>query len=127
MTETTKAQKTAREKKEKGARAEQMAVDFLLERGFVVVGRNVRLGRQEIDIIAWENDVLCFVEVRARRGQGYFSAKASVGLGKQKNVIKAAQKYLEELEGPPPFCRFDVVAVELGHPELIRNAFEASS
>ena len=51
---------------ERGARAEQLAVARLEREGYRIVRRNFRAPGGEIDIIAWDGDVLCFVEVRSR-------------------------------------------------------------
>lgn len=95
----------------------------------MLVDRNYRAmaGRQrgEIDLVMRERDgTLVFVEVRARAASGYGGAAGSITRPKQQRVVLAAQHYLQRLAQVPP-CRFDVVAIEAGRIEWIRNAFEA--
>lgn len=84
----------------------------------------------EIDLIAREGKVLCFVEVRSVSSQAYGGAAGSVTGAKQRRLIRAAQWYLA---GAPPGgpVRFDVVTVDWvtgrAHAALIRNAFDASA
>jgi len=112
-----------RARKARGQEAEARAAAFLVDHGYDVHATNVRVGRQELDIVAFDDDVLCFVEVRSRRGTGDFSAKASVSPTKQKNLMKAALKFLTTWPQPHPPCRFDVVADEDGVLELVQHAF----
>jgi putative endonuclease len=63
-----------------------------------------------------------FVEVRQRSGRGFGGAAASVTPAKQRRLLLAASHYLATLAHPPP-CRFDVVAMEPGRLEWLRDAF----
>ena len=53
--------------RELGRRGEEQAASYIEEQGYTIIGRNVRLGRYEIDIIAVEAKVLVFIEVKTRR------------------------------------------------------------
>lgn len=113
----------------RGAEAEDAVVRWLSDRGFKVVERNVRFKVGEIDIIAWERDVLCFIEVRSRDKKTTYSPAETVGNKKQHNLIRSAQLYLQSRMRKLPHCRFDVVSVrgygDSMQIEHIRNAFEA--
>ena len=94
----------------------------------MVIGRNLRLGRGELDIVAWDGDTLVFVEVKARSAGGYADALEAVGKDKRERLVSAAGDYLSRLAQPWPPCRFDVVALAQGNekgPELshLRDAF----
>jgi putative endonuclease len=114
-----------------GDDAEALALAWLQARGLVLVQRNYRVARGpgarggEIDLILRERDgTLVFAEVRSRRSAGHGGAAASVGAGKRRALVFAARHFLSRLPTLPP-CRFDVVAVDGGHIEWHRAAFDA--
>jgi putative endonuclease len=93
--------------------------------GYRIADRNWRGGRGEIDLVAWDGGVLCFVEVRARTRSDYGWPDETVDRKKQRKIIRAALAYLCQF--PPkqlPMARFDVVSILEGEPTLIRNAFD---
>ncbi|WP_028227382.1 YraN family protein [Paraburkholderia ferrariae] len=126
-----------------GARFEAHALDFLRRQRLTLVARNVHCRRGELDLVMRDRDgTLVFVEVRARTGQGYGGAAASVGWRKQQRVVSAARYFLavraagagendgarDEAGGAAramPACRFDVIAFERGRLTWIRDAFRA--
>jgi len=77
-----------------------------------MVARNFRSPnrRGEIDLIAWDKDVLCFIEVKTRTARDMNPAEAAVDREKQRNLIAVAREYLRHMA---PSCqwRFDVVSV----------------
>jgi putative endonuclease len=95
----------------KGKRAEDAAAQHLEARGYRVVARNVHAGGGEIDLIAQDGDVLCFVEVRRRKKTD--DALVSVSKKKQAFLVRAATAHLARTlpDGQWPRCRFDVVVV----------------
>jgi putative endonuclease len=116
-----------------GRRGEEDAYFHLRKLGYVMVARNFRSPRRrgEIDLIGWEQDVLCFIEVKTRTSHEVKPAEAAVDRAKQRELSAVAREYLRHL---PPSCqwRFDVVSVYYeDHPsqpliELFRNAFPVS-
>lgn len=112
----------------RGKEAEDRATDWLLARGQTIVARNVRYKVGEIDIIAKDGQVLCFVEVRSRGSIFFGTPQASVGSAKQSKLIKAAHLYLKQNYRMLPFCRFDVIAVTgyglNAEVEYFPNAFQ---
>jgi len=79
----------------------------------------------EVDLILRERDgTLVFVEVRSRAGTKHGGAAASVGSSKQRRIVRAAQHYLLRQQALPP-CRFDVVALDGGHIQWLKAAFDA--
>jgi putative endonuclease len=114
-----------------GRQGEDRALAYLLQRGLRVVARNYRVARGpgapggEIDLIMREPDgTLAFVEVRQRAGAAHGGAAATVGPGKQRRIVRAAQHYLLSWPSLPP-CRFDVVAIDGDELTWIRGAFDA--
>lgn len=103
-----------------------------MAQGLRLVRRNYRVaggpGRPagEIDLVLQEPDgTLVFVEVRARRGTRGGGAAASIGSAKRARLVHAAACFLAARPGPPPPCRFDVVAVDGGRLAWLRGAFDA--
>lgn len=94
-----------------GARAEDIAAQFLAARGLTIITRNFRARRGEIDLIARDGDTLVFVEVRLRRSQAFGGAAASITAAKCARLTAAANFYLATLGALPP-CRFDAVLLD---------------
>jgi putative endonuclease len=113
-----------------GYAREALAEALLVARGYRIIERNWRGGGGEIDRIAWEGDLLCFVEVRARSSARY-GPWQTVDRAKQRRIIRAASAYLGRIRARPrPMARFDVVSIvdvpgKAAEALLIRNAFDA--
>jgi putative endonuclease len=112
-----------------GRRGEQLAYYFLRRQGYTMVARNWRTrGRRgEIDLIGWDGNVLCFIEVKTRGSHGLAPAEASVDRAKQRELRGMAALYLSHCKLHPP-SRFDVVSVYLAagaepELELFKDAF----
>ena len=95
-----------------GRLGEEEVYFYMRRRGYVMVARNFRSPnrRGEIDLIGWDKDVLCFIEVKTRTTRDMKPAEAAVDREKQRNLIAVAREYLRHLA---PSCqwRFDVVSV----------------
>ncbi len=95
-----------------GARGEEDTYFHLRKLGYVIVARNFRSPRcrGEIDLIGWDADVLCFIEVKTRTSRDVKPPEAAVDRHKRREVAAAAREYLRRL---PPSCqwRFDIVSV----------------
>ena len=83
----------------------------------------------EIDLIAEDSGVLCFIEVKGRSGRGFGLPAESVTLEKQRRIARVAQEYVRRRRvARSTRCRFDVVSIveeEGGDPrvEILRDAF----
>lgn len=112
-----------------GRLGEDEAVAWLLRQGFRVVARNVRTRGEELDLIATEGEVLCFVEIKARATGTYGPAIEAISATQQRRIARAAALYLVRKPWPGP-CRFDVVALDLidgaWRFTLVRDAFQIS-
>ncbi len=75
----------------KGKRAEDLAYESLLVAGYVVLGRNVRIGHLEVDLIAQKGDLVVIAEVRTRGGRSFESASSSVSRTKREALLRAAR------------------------------------
>ena len=95
-----------------GRRGEEAAYFYLRKLGYVMVARNFRSPnrRGEIDLIAWHNDVLCFVEVKTRTTHDVKPAEAAVDRDKRHDILAVAREYLRHLP-PSSQWRLEVVSV----------------
>jgi putative endonuclease len=95
-----------------GRRGEEDAYFHLRKLGYSIVARNFRspLCRGEIDLIGWDDDVLCFIEVKTRTSRDVKTAEAAVDRHKRQELVLVARQYLKRL---PPSCqwRIDIVSV----------------
>jgi putative endonuclease len=96
-----------------GRRHEELAARHLKEQGFEILERNVRLGPDELDIVASDGDEIVFVEVRARAADALVSPERSVSRGKRSRLFRAAARWLAEREMGDRYCRFDLVAIRI--------------
>ena len=112
-----------------GRRSEALAAAFLNSAGYRIERTNVRFPVGEIDVVAREGEVLCFVEVRSASSGRWGGPLASVTWPKRRRLIQAARWYLTG-KPMPQEIRFDVLAIEwegnTPRVELIRGAFDAS-
>ena len=113
-----------------GRRSEIDGAEYLRSLGFRVVGSGYRTRAGEIDLIAWDGNVLVFVEVKSL--QSGMPPEDAVGPRKQRRVMLAAQSYLTRYRLQGTSCRFDILAVSVrpgGKPEfrLLRDAFGSHS
>lgn len=114
-----------------GVRAERAAEEHLLSCGFGILGRNVRVGRYEIDLLACDGPVLIIVEVRARGEGALVRALDSIDARKRSRLrTAAAWLWRDRFSKDPRFdrVRFDCAAVKFdatGRPivEHVRAAF----
>jgi putative endonuclease len=98
-----------------GALGERIAADYLALSGCRIIGKNVRSGHLEIDLIIEDGSCLAFVEVKMRRGKSFGEAVEAVSRWKMHNMRKAAGCILSRLQGSGAYheIRFDLVAIDL--------------
>lgn len=118
-----------------GQRAEETALQFLLNQGFQLVAQNYHCKMGEIDLIVHKNRLLVFVEVRQRKIGVFGNAAASVTLVKQRKISLTAAFFLQVHPEFESFdCRFDVIAIdvsrrlkdEIFNLNWIEGAFDAA-
>lgn len=111
------------EKQAVGQMGEELAVQYLERRGWEIVGRNIRHGRGEVDIIASKGPILTFVEVKCRRDDGMGHPMEAITRSKRLEVARVARGWVRGRTIPPgTLIRFDAIGVIYGNdrgPELI--------
>ena len=108
---------------ELGRLAEERAAQHLTFYGWKILGRNVRSGRREVDIIASKGRVLAFVEVKCRRDSRYGHPLEAITRQKRMEITRVARSWLRQQVLPPgTVVRFDAISVcwpEGGTPEIL--------
>ena len=127
---------------EVGAIGEQLAQDYLFRRGYrfvcsnfkTPVGRNRKgvLINGEIDLIAYENDILCFIEVKTRSSEDFSTPLSAVDLRKQRQIIRTAKRYRKIFHLENVKFRYDAVGIVLNERkapkiEYFRGFFDEAS
>lgn len=125
-----------------GAFGEQLAQDYLFRRGFrsvcsnfkVPVGRNRKgvLINGEIDLIAYEDDCLCFIEVKTRSSDDFSTPLSAVDLRKQRQIIRTAKRYRKIFHLENVKFRYDAIGIILNQKkapkiEYFRGFFDEAS
>lgn len=95
---------------ELGKKGEQRAVDFLLKNGYIIVERNYRFDKAEVDIIAKKNDVLAIIEVKTRSSTDYGNPQDFVKSKQIQRLIKAVNEYVVD-NNLDVEVRFDIIAI----------------
>lgn len=93
---------------------------YLRSLGYRIVAKNFRALHEhgEIDLIGWDDGVLCFVEVKTLSKVGLAPPEIAVDADKKQHIRAVARRYVRRLRSDrPPPCRFDVVSVVLGNED----------
>ena len=113
-----------------GRRGERAAFFYLRRLGFIVTARGWRSpkARGDLDLVAWEKDVLCFIEVKTRTTRAVAPAEAAVDGEKKRMLRKMAHYYLRQLPDRDVPVRFDILSIYFEAArspdfELFRGAF----
>jgi putative endonuclease len=100
-----------------GRRGEEEAYFYLRKQGYVIVARNYRTAgsRSELDMIGWDHDTLCFIEVKTRTFRDeLLPAESAVDFEKQSDLSRVAREFLRKSrKKEDPSFRFDIVTVYL--------------
>jgi putative endonuclease len=114
---------------ETGSRGEDAAYFHLRSLGYTMVARNFRSPRRrgEIDLVGWDGDTLCFIEVKTRTSHAVKPAEMAVDENKQHDLRLVAREYLHRVSSEPA-VRFDIISVYMTNDsateiELFKNAF----
>ena len=112
-----------------GREGEDVAANYLMQKGYRIVARNWRYGPKEIDIVARDGDTMVFVEVKTRSTLAFELPQEAVTKKKMKNLVEAADAYLLQFDIALE-SRFDIVGVLNGAPpkviEHIVGAWQAN-
>src|SRR6266446_3515977 len=93
-----------------GRRGEEDAYFYLRRQGYIFIARNYRSPhhRGELDLVGWERDVLCFIEVKTRTARDVKPAESAVDRHKQKELSMVARDFLRLM---PASCQWRAVAL----------------
>ena len=111
----------------RGRLAEADGVAWLERQGYQILERNVQFKAGEIDVVARDEETLCFVEIKARASADFGESVYAVTGRKQRQIATAAALFLATNPYAGP-CRFDVLGMD-GGPEgwrftLLKDAFQ---
>lgn len=111
-----------------GAEGERLAKEFLEKEDFRIVLANFKtpVGRNrrgvsvtgEIDLIAYEHDVLCFIEVKTRSSEDFVSPLSAIDLRKQRQIIRTARIYRKIFHLDAGRFRYDAISIVLNEKKL---------
>ena len=116
-----------RESYDIGQTGEDVAVQYLRAKGYVILERNYHSQQGEIDIIAKDADFLVFVEVKNYSFRSISSPLGAIRRAKKDSIIHAARTYLYKNNIKNVNCRFDVLSIcNSSHYQLIKDAFHVN-
>jgi len=97
--------------RKQGSKSEQIAVDFLIQKGYKILERNFRCSKKEIDIIAKKGETISFIEVKSKSQKADFNPEYSITAAKQRTIFQVANYYVEKNELKNTDFSFDVIIV----------------
>ena len=115
-----------------GRLGEDLAHSYLRSRGCKIVARNYRArsGAGEVDLVAWDRDMLVFVEVKTRKNADFGPPEAAVDAEKRERVQIGARAYTRRANIAYELARFDIVSIVMEprvQIEWLRDAYSPHS
>lgn len=104
------------EHNELGEKGEELATQFLRQKGYKILQRNYRFKKLEVDIICEDKNELVIIEVKTRASRYLAGPEDTVSKSKQKSIVKAANQYIIDNEIEVE-TRFDIVSIILNDKE----------
>jgi len=118
--------------KRKGLHYENLAKNYLVQRGLTLLRQNYHSRYGEIDLIMLQQEVLCFIEVKYRNSMGFGGAASAIPIQKQRKIVKTAQVFIAENDRLKQHSmRFDALLMQQNagrqsnNINWIQNAFYA--
>lgn len=102
-----------------GILGENLAVDYLSKKGYIILGRNVTTPFGEIDIIAKENDITAFIEVKTRSSSKNGLGREAITKIKRQHMLKSADYYCSIHSINDQHIRIDVIELTLNTKSLV--------
>jgi putative endonuclease len=117
-----------RSSREKGALGEEIAKNYLRHEGFTILNANFHACSGEIDIIAKEDGIIVFIEVKSTTKDTVFGDPLQwIPVWKQQRIIRASLAYLKTKGMIESLMRFDVITIDQNKKVFhVRDAFRAS-
>src|SRR3970040_3038229 len=116
--------------KSTGETGEHSACSYLEAQGYEIIIKNYKCRIGEIDVIARDRDVLCFIEVKTRRNNSYGPPYLAVTRNKQKQISFVALHFFANRSDSFSGFRFDVVSINRvngkNEIELYKGAFDGT-
>lgn len=108
-----------------GRLGEMRAREHLVARGWTIEARNYRFGRREVDIVASKGNLVAFVEVKTRGGDGFGAPEEAVTALKRREIEIVAGWYLCKHHLVDVDVRFDVISVTVGRNARLEHLEDA--
>lgn len=108
---------------ELGRDGEEAALAFLVAKGYRILQRNWRYGREEIDIIARDGNFVVIIEVKTRSSNALAEPEAAVTKSKQRILVRAANAYMMSRRQQGE-VRFDVMSILIREEGTVINHIE---
>jgi putative endonuclease len=107
-----------------GKAGEDEAIIHLENDGYTILERNYHFEKAEVDIVAFDNRKIIFIEVKSRRGISFEESEQRLNSDQLKRIHKAAQAWLYErkMEGSP--VRFDLMTVLFANDSVDVNHYK---
>ena len=110
-----------------GDTGEMLAYHYLRGQGYRIVARKYRRPMGEIDLVGWEKEILCFIEVKLRTQPHHGRPEEAVNWRKRRQICRVAREYRKHYNLHDINYRFDIVSIRgtIKNPglEIIRGAF----
>ena len=109
-----------------GKKGEELAVDFLLKKGYEIIERNYRFDKAEVDIIAKKGETLAIIEVKTRSTSDFGDPQDFLKTKQIQRIVKAVDEYVlvNKLDVEVQFDIITIVKESTGFLiEHLENAF----
>jgi putative endonuclease len=94
-----------------GLQGERIAARWMRREGWAIVAHRFRSGHRDVDLIMRRDNLIAFVEVKARKGDGFGSPVEAVHFRKQRELGRSARVWVDRFGSPSLSYRFDVLGV----------------
>ncbi|MDD5031558.1 MAG: YraN family protein [Patescibacteria group bacterium] len=106
-------------RREVGKFGENLAKNYLLKKGYEIIGENVKISFQEIDIIARQEKMLVFIEVKTRLSSAFGGAEDAFDFRKSGYLEKALESYIYKNNLDENLIRLDFISIDLNREKKI--------
>jgi putative endonuclease len=114
------AKKIMAEKHELGKKGEDIAAQYLTEKGYKILEKNWRFSHNEIDLIAKDGEELVVVEVKTRQSNALIEPEMAVTRDKQRHIIRSANAYVRS-KRMNVNIRFDIISILIADEKPVIN------